>query len=441
MLTSESGSVIFQFVLIIFLTMVNAFFASAEMAMVSMSASKINRLANDGDERAKLLQKLTGNPTGFLSTIQVGITLAGFFSSASAATGLSDDFGQYLAQWGLPYANTMALIIVTLLLSYFILVFGELYPKRLALTKPESIALFSVKPIVFVMKLASPFVKLLSLSTNLLLRLSGIDPTDLDEHVSREEIRALVELGQEQGALDPQEREMIEGVFQFDEVLAEQIMLPRMEVFLIDINQDVKDYVDDLLASKHSKIPAYSKDIDNIVGVLYIKDFFDAAYRQNFQDVDVRAILRQPFMVPDKMPIDDLFREMQRQRSEMAILIDEYGGFSGIVTLEDLIEEIMGELQDVYDPFDMGSIQPQLDGSYLIKGQTTLRDLNRQLGTDFDDRSKDYYTVAGMLIDLMGYVPEDQTGHEVETEEGLFEITGYENNRITEVRFLVKEVN
>lgn len=155
----------------------------------------------------------------------------------------------------------------------------------------------------------------------------------------------------------------------------------------------------------------------------------------------MRAILRQPFMVPDKMPIDDLFRAMQRQRSEMAILIDEYGGFSGIVTLEDLIEEIMGELQDVYDPFDMGSIQPQPDGSYLIKGQTTLRDLNRQLGTDFDDRSKDYYTVAGMLIDLMGYVPEDQTGHEVETEEGLFEITGYENNRITEVRFLVKEDN
>ncbi|HHT19942.1 MAG TPA: HlyC/CorC family transporter [Tissierellia bacterium] len=431
--TAGSSSLWLQFGLIIILTLLNAFFAAAEMAMVAMNKNKMQRLAQEGDSRAELLLGLTAEPTRFLSTIQVGITLAGFFSSASAATGLSDDLGRLLGRWGVPAAPTVALIGVTLILSYFILVFGELYPKRLALTNPEKIALKAVKPIMFVMKLTAPFVKLLSLSTNLLLRLSGIEPSSIEEQMSREELRQFVEIGQEQGVLNPTERDMIEGIFEFDEILAEEIMIPRTEVFAIDLADPLAEYLDEMLASKHSLIPVYQSDIDHILGILYMKDFFDAAYQYDFQAVDISSLMRPAFIVTDKIPIDDLFQALRLRRQEMAILVDEYGGFSGIVTLEDLIEEVMGELEDAYDPDD-AEIEPQADGSYHILGNTTIRDLNRQLGTSFDESSRDYYTVGGMLIDRLGYIPEEMTGRTILTDEGEFTLLSIENHRIQSVR-------
>lgn len=430
-----STSLLLQFALIIVLTAINAFFASAEMAIVAMNKNRIKHLADDGHEKAIKLQKLVEEPTRFLSTIQVGITLAGFFSSAFAATGLSDDLGAYLSRFGLPYSKGIALVIVTLILSYFTLVFGELYPKRLALRKPEQIALFAVNPILFVLRLAAPFVKLLSLSTNLLLRLSGIKTDQMEELVSREELRTLVEVSQEQGAINLTERAMIDSIFEFDDKQAQEIMIPRTEVYMIDVAEPLSDYIQEMLDSKHSKIPAYEDDIDNIIGVLYIKDFFDAAYRVGFEQVDVRSLLRKAYIASEKIATDDLFKEMQSKRKPIALLIDEYGGFSGILTLEDLIEEVMGDFDDVYDPIDNSEIRAQGDGSYLVRGETTVRDFNKHFGTSFDDHSRDFDTVAGMLIDLLGKIPSEHEAMTVISDEGDFTVVEFKNNRILMVRY------
>lgn len=429
------SSLLLQFALIIVLTLINAFFASAEMAIVAMNKNRIKLLADEGDKRAIMLGQLVEEPTRFLSTIQVGITLAGFFSSAYAATGLSDDLGAYLSSLGLPYGKGIALVVVTLLLSYFTLVFGELYPKRIALKKPEAIALSAVKPVNVVLKLASPFVKLLSLSTNLLLRLTGMRTDDLEELMSREELRSMVEVSQEQGVINVTERAMIDSIFEFDDKQAQEIMIPRTEVFMIDVNEPLADYVKEMLDSKHSKIPAYEDDIDNVIGVLYIKDFFDMAYRVGFHEVDVRSILRKAYIASEKIATDDLFKQMQQKRIPIAILIDEYGGFSGILTLEDLIEEVMGEFDDVYDPIDNSEIRPQPDGTYLVRGETTVRDFNKRFGTNFDDHSKDFDTVAGMLIDLLGRIPSEEEAMTVLTDEGDFSVLEFRSNRIIMVRY------
>ena len=233
----EPTSLISQFILIFVLTALNAFFASAEMAIVSVNRNRMKMLADDGNKRATLLVQLLEEPNKFLSTIQVGITLAGFFSSASAATGVSEVVGYYLSQIGVPYAQSVALVVITLLLSYFTLVFGELVPKRIALQKSEQIAMLSVRPIVFVSKLTKPFVKLLSLSTNLLLHLLEINDSDLEEKVSREEIKSLVDAGEEHGVINQIEKEMINSIFDFDDKLAKEVMTPRTEVYMINIEQ------------------------------------------------------------------------------------------------------------------------------------------------------------------------------------------------------------
>ena len=240
----EPTSLISQFILIAVLTLLNAFFASAEMAIVSLNRNRIKLLAEEGNKKAQHLIELLKEPNKFLSTIQVGITLAGFFSSASAATGISQVMGNQLKELGLPYAQEISLVVITIILSYFTLVFGELYPKRIALKKSETIALFSVKPILFISKLTKPFVKLLSFSTNVLIKLSGMSQEDLEEKVSREEIRSLVEAGEEHGVINEIEKEMINSIFEFDDKQAKEVMTPRTEVYLIDINQPLQSYID-----------------------------------------------------------------------------------------------------------------------------------------------------------------------------------------------------
>ena len=240
----EPANVTGQIILIVILTLINAFFASAEMAIVSINKNKVKHLAEDGNKKAKLLLKLMEEPTKFLSTIQVGITLAGFFSSASAATGLSGSFAEVLRGIGIPYSEQIALVVVTFILSYITLVFGELFPKRVALQNAEAIAMFSAKPILFVSKLTVPFVKLLSMSTNILIRLVGLKVEGLDEKVSKEEIKSMVEVGQEHGVINETEKEMINSIFEFDDKLAYEVMTPRTNVYLINIESPLNDYID-----------------------------------------------------------------------------------------------------------------------------------------------------------------------------------------------------
>ena len=430
-----------RIILIVILTLINAFFASAEMAIVSLNKNKIRSLAEEGNKKAQLLEKLMKEPTKFLSTIQVGITLAGFFSSAYAATSISDDFGNFLEKVNIPYGQDVALILVTVILSYFILVFGELYPKRLALKKPEAIALFSVKPIIVVLKVAAPFVKILSMSTNLLIRISGIKIDDLEEKVSREEIRSLIQVGQEQGAINATETEMINSIFEFDDKLAEEIMTPRTKVYLINIDRDIKEYLPGLLQTKHSRVPVFEGDRDNIIGVLYMKDFFEEAYNVGFDHVDVRKIIRPAYFVPERKNIDDLFKELQASKMQIAILIDEYGGFSGIVTMEDLIEEVMGDIDDEDDYKEEPDIQKINDYTYLVKGSTPVDDLNEQLSLGLDADSEDYDTIGGLLITLLGHIPSGAEERAIKCDNLVFKIEKVKNKRIEKVKLYIHKAD
>lgn len=393
-----------QFLLIAFLTLLNAFFASAEMAIVSLNKNRIKLLAKEGNKKAITILKLMDEPTKFLSTIQVGITLAGFFSSASAATGLSDDFGKYLQSFGVPYANEIALVLITLVLSYITLVFGELFPKRVALQKSEAIAMMAVGPVSFISKIASPFIKLLSASTNVLVKMTGIDDDDLEEKVSREEIKSLVEVGQVNGVINEIEKEMINSIFEFDNKTAEEIMTPRTAVYQININAPLGNYLDELLQEKYSRIPVYEEDVDNIIGVLYMKDFMLEARRVGFENVDIKSILHEPCFVPEKKKIDRVFKELQNNKDYIAILIDEYGGFSGIVTIEDLIEEITGEIEDESDINE--NLVEEIDpNTYIVSGLLELDDINIALGINI--KSTEYDTFAGYIIDLFGRIPKE----------------------------------
>lgn len=425
------ASILSQIILILILTAINAFFASAEMAIVSLNKNRIKLLVEEGNKKALLLEKLMEEPSKLLATIQVGITLAGFLSSASAATGISSKLSHVLHQYNIPYGENIALILVTLILSYFTLVFGELFPKRIALQKSEAIAMFSVRPIMFVSKIAAPFVKLLSLSTNFLVRITGFHSEDLEEKVSREEIKSLVEVGQEHGVINETEKEMINSIFDFDDKLAKEVMTPRTDVFLINIHAKSHEYLDKLLDEKYSRVPVYEDDIDNIVGILYLKDFFVAAKEEGFENVEIKNILHEPYYVPENKNIDELFKELQGSKKHMAILIDEYGGFSGVVTIEDLIEEVMGQIEDEYDDGEPEFHQIDKD-TFIVKGLVTIDELNDKLHLNL--RCDDYETISGFLIDKLGRIPLRQEDSVIEHDNIVFKIEEVKEKRIEKVK-------
>ena len=431
----EPMNLVSQFILILLLTLLNAFFALAEMAIVSVNRNRIKMLADDGDKKASLLADLLEEPNKFLSTIQVGITLAGFFSSASAATGISEVIGASLSQLGIPYAQSISLVVITLLLSYVTLVFGELVPKRIALQKSEQMAMLSVRPIVFVSKFAKPFVKLLSLSTNLLLRVIGMSDTDLEEKVSREEIKSLVDAGEEYGVINQIEKEMINSIFDFDDKLAKEVMTPRTEVYMI--NSQLPLSIEELLEENYSRIPVYEGDIDNIIGVLYLKDFLHEAYQVGFENVNLKKLLHRPYFVPECKNIDQLFKELQKSKKHLAVLIDEYGGFSGIVTIEDLIEEVMGDINDEYDE-DEPFIRKIDNDTYIVNGLISIKELNDKLHLNLDEETEDYDTLGGFLINQIDYIPSETEECMVEYENLLFKVQCVKDNRIETVKIHIQ---
>lgn len=431
----EPMSLVSQFILILVLTLLNAFFASAEMAIVSVNRNRIKMLADDGNKKASLLVDLLEEPNKFLSTIQVGITLAGFFSSASAATGISEVIGASLSQLGIPYAQSISLVVITIILSYFTLVFGELVPKRIALQKSEQMAMLSVRPIVFVFKFAKPFVKLLSLSTNVLLRVIGMSDTDLEEKVSREEIKSLVDAGEEYGVINQIEKEMINSIFDFDDKLAKEVMTPRTEVYMI--NSKLPLSIEELLEENYSRIPVYEGDMDNIIGILYLKDFLHEAYQVGFENVDIKKLLHRPYFVPECKNIDQLFKELQKSKNHLAVLIDEYGGFSGIVTIEDLIEEVMGDINDEYDDDD--PVIRKIDNdTYIVNGLISIKELNDKLHLNLDEETEDYDTLGGFLINQIDYIPSETEECMVEYENLVFKIECVKDKRIEMVKIHIQ---
>lgn len=426
------GNVLLELLLIIVLILINAFFAASEMAIVSLNKTKLNVMAEEGNEKAKLINKVLAEPSRFLSTIQIGITLAGFFASASAATSISNYLSVFLSKFKIPGSQHISVVFITILLSYITLVFGELFPKRIALQKSEELSMAVIRPIIFVSKLTKPFVKLLTVSTNLLVKLFGFSLDNLEEKMSKEEIRSMIEVGEETGVINEIEKNMIDGIFEFDDTLAKEIMTPRTNVFALDINTPVEELIDQVLEEQYSRIPVYENDIDNIIGVLYMKDLF--VHVRNNKSIDIRSMLRPAYFVPETKNIDALFKELQRTNNHMAILIDEYGGFSGITTIEDLIEEVMGNIFDEYDESD-DDIKKLDSNTYLVDGLTSIDDINELL--DLDLPSDDFDTIGGFVITLLGSIPKEDENTVVEYENITFKIEKVDEKRIEKLKICV----
>lgn len=435
----RTSSITGQIILIIVLTLINAYFAASEMAIVSVSKTKMRHLAEEGNKKARLVEKLIDEPTAFLSTIQVAITLAGFFNSASAATGISQRFAVVLQGWNVPYASTIAMVVITIALSFITLIFGELVPKRIALQKAESFSMFCAKPILTLSKIASPFIKILSFSTKLVLRIFGMHDENVEESLSREEIRSMVNSGQENGVFNETETEMINNLFEFDDIQASEVMTPRTDVFCIDINDPLSKYMDEIMKMHYSRIPVYEDTVDNIIGILNIKDFYIAAHQTHYDyaKIDIRRILRKPYFVLETKKIDALFKELQRTHHHIAILVDEYGGFSGIVTIEDLIEEITGDIEDEFDQLETPDLQKVDDKTYILDGLMSLDDLNEELPLQLDN--EEYDTLSGYLIDMLGYIPEDGSHPSLDVDHLHFDILKVEDKHIETVRLVIQK--
>ena len=430
------SSISLQLLLLLALTAVNAFFAAAEMAIVSVNKNKINRLAEDNNKRAEMVQKLLKEPNKFLSTIQVAITLSGFFASGSAARGISNQLGALFLRLHIPYSTQISFILVTIILSYFTLVFGELIPKRIALQKSEVISLAIAKPVQITSKITAPFVRFLSFSTSIVLKMLGMHNEDLEERVSEEEIRSLIETGQENGVFNEYEKTMIELIFEFDDKLAREIMTSRTNVYAIDINEPITEYLDELLETRHSRIPVYDDEIDNISGSLYIKDFILEARKVGFENVKIRPILHKAYFVPESKKIDELFKELQASKQYIAILIDEYGGFSGIVTVEDLVEEVMGDIDDTGDQIEP-FIEKIDNNNFILNGLVTIWDINDEL--DLDIMSENHDTISGLLIDMLGVIPDEGDNPIVKIDNMTFRIEEIKDKRIERIRLTVEE--
>ncbi len=425
-------------IVLIVLILVNAFFAASEMAIVSIKRVRLETLASQGNKKAKAVLKVLDDPNNFLSTIQVAITLAGFLSSAIAAAYLESPLSQLLIGYGLSSngATTLAIVIITIILSYFSLVFGELIPKRIALQKSETVAFKSIYVIVFVSKITSLFVKLLSVSTNFFMRILKIDTNTIEEKVTEEEINKLLEIGTKHGLINESGKEMIESIFLFDDKLAKEVMTPRTNIFCIDIEKSFPDVAKEFFEVNYSRVPVYQGEIDNIIGVLHLKDLIRKAYDVGFENVKIKDILQEAYFVSEHKKIDVLFKELQANQKHMAFLIDEYGVLSGIVTIEDLIEEIVGEIEDEFDEYN--DIIKVDENQYLVKGYVSIADLNHTLDLNLDETNPNYDTVAGLIIEHLEDLPNHLKDTTVVVDSIIFKPNKIVDKRIEEVKITLK---
>lgn len=430
------GSLLIQLVVLAVLTLVNAFFSGSEMAVVSVNKIRIHTLAEAGNKKAALIERVAQDSTRFLSTIQVAITLAGFASSAFAANSISMALGMKFAELGIPYSLAAANVLVTVLLAYFSLVFGELVPKRIALQCAEQFSMFCIKPIFLLSKLIAPFISLLSLSTNGFLKLLGLHHDRLEQDVSEEEIKSMLETGTETGVFNDIEKDMITSIFSFDDKRVREVMVQRQEMIAVDLEEPVKDYIDEILASRHSRIPVYEESIDNIIGILSMKDFaIQAKACGSFYNVDVRSLLRPAFFASENMKTDALFREIQQRGCRVAIIVDEYGGVSGMVTLEDLVEEIVGDIYEDYEEVEV-PVRRVGENTYEVLGSTLLSDLNEELHLHIESECD---TLSGYLTERLDYIPSpDNCPISLSDAEADYEIRGVKDRVITLVRMKVK---
>ena len=420
-----------QILVLILLIALNAFFAAAEMAFVSLNDAKIEKEAKNGNKKAKQIYKMVKEPSKFLATIQIGITLAGFLSSAFA----SEAFASVLAPilngiipLGLSTWNAISIILITIILSYFTLVFGELVPKRIAMKNYEKIAYGSIGVIRAISIVTSPFVRFLTFSTNMVSKLFGVSAQD-EEVVTEEEIRMMVDVGEEKGAIEEEEKELINNVFEFNDKVVSEVMIHRTEIFAVDIKSNVSDILAEIDDFKYSRIPVYEDSIDGIKGILYTKDLIKFLKEQ--KDSKVENVMREAYFVSENKPIDDLFRDLQKNKKQMAIVVDEYGGTSGLITMEDILEELVGNIFDEYDDVEL-EYEKIDDNTFIINGNVSIYDLKKILEVEIPEG--EYDTLSGYLIEQLGRIPEDNEKPVIETPKVTYKIEEYEDKRIIKVK-------
>lgn len=395
----ESQSLLAQILLLIVLTLINAFLAASEIAVVSINKNRVEQKAEEGDTKSQKLLKILQDPTNFLSTIQVGITLVNILSGASLANTLSEKLAPVLG--GSAAAKNLASVIVLAILTYVSIVFGELYPKRIALNKSEEVAQLTSGFIRAIGVVAKPFVWLLSASTSLLARITPMTFDDEDSKMTRDEMRYMLET---EGVLDNEELEMLQGVFSLDTKVAREVMVPRTDAFMIDINDSVEDNINEVLSENYSRIPVYNEDKDKVIGILHTKNLLKAAHKFGFANLEIRKIMQEPLFVPETIFIDDLLYELKKTQNQMAILLDEYGGVVGLATLEDLLEEIVGEIDDESD--EVESLYEKIaEHEYIIQGRMLIDEFNEAFDTDL--HMSDVDTMAGYLITALGLIPDE----------------------------------
>ena len=420
-----------QILLLACLILLNAFFAATEMAFVSLNDAKISVKAKEGDKKYKKIEKMLKNPSKFLATIQIGITLAGFLSSAFASDVFASELAKVLFYLTHAFSVTVwqniSIVVITIILSYFTLIFGELVPKRIAMENAEKFSKFSISIISVLAKVMSPFVKFLTWSTDVVSKLFGVKK-ESEETVTEEEIRMMVDVGQENGTINDDEKEMINNVFELNDKEVSEIMIHRTEMFALEDTMSVSEVSKKLIEGeyRYSRIPVYNEDIDNIEGILYIKELLRAN-----SNVKIKKLLKDTLFIPESKRINEVFKEMQKNKIHMAIVVDEYGGTAGVVTMEDILEEIVGDIYDEYDPVEE-KYEKIDENTYIVDGQMSILDFEKLIGVK--NIETEYDTVSGYLMELMDRVPTEEENHVIETDKLVFKIEEFDDRRISKVK-------
>ena len=429
-----SQTIYLQLSILFLLTLFNAFFSASEMALVSLNRSRVEQKAAEGEKKFVRLLSVLENPNNFLSTIQVGITFISILSGAS----LANDLGAVFAKWmgNSATAQTAGYWLALAMLTFVSIVLGELYPKRIAMNMKENLAVVTAPVIIFLGKIVSPFVWLLSASTNLISRITPMNFDDADEQMTRDEIEYI--LTKSEQTLDAEEIEMLQGIFNLDEMMAREVMVPRTDAFMVDIEDDINVIMPEILRQNFSRIPVYEGDKDNIIGLIHTKKILAESFTNGFDQLNIRRIMQEPLFVPETIFVDDLLKSFRNTQNQMAILLDEYGGVSGIVTLEDLLEEIVGEIDDETDKTEI-FVREIAENTFIVQGSMTLNDFNEYF--DLDLSSDDVDTIAGFYLTGLGTIPSQDEKEAYELDNNGFHIVmindKVKNGRVTKLKILI----
>ena len=421
-----------QIFVLIILILLNAFFAAAEIAFISLNDAKIEKQAKEGNKKAKSIEKMLKDPSKFLATIQIGITLAGFLSSAFAsetfARKLAPLLNNIIPSVGITAWTNIAIIIITIILSYFTLIFGELVPKRLAMKHYEKISFATIGIIRGISIVTAPFVKFLTASTNIVSKLFGVSG-DEEETVTEEQIRMMIDVGEEKGTIDKEEKEMLNNVFEFNDKIVSEIMVPRTEIFAVDIDSTISEVIDMLSEDyRYSKIPVYENTIDEIKGIVYVKDILVSQKNKNNK---IKSLVKNAYYVPESKLVNELFEDMRKHKKQIAIVIDEYGGTSGIVTIEDILEEIVGEIYDEYDEIEE-KYEKIDENTYMFNGNVAIYEVEKILGIKIPEG--EYDTLSGYLIEELGRIPGEKEKPVIEIKEATYKVEKCKDKRIIKVK-------